>query len=55
VCLAPKVARLINSVGVIEALADAMCLHGIPERRTCYPSQNACSAIAFTTASNQVI
>jgi hypothetical protein len=26
-----KVARRINSVGVIKALADALCLHGIPE------------------------
>ncbi|GJE53525.1 hypothetical protein GOFOIKOB_6607 [Methylobacterium tardum] len=30
-CLSLRVARRINSVGVIEALADAMCLHGIPE------------------------
>jgi hypothetical protein len=35
VCLALKVARRINSVGVIEALADAMCLHGIPEHIRC--------------------
>ena len=34
-CLALKVARRINSVGVIEALADAMCLHGIPEHIRC--------------------
>ena len=34
-CLALKVARRINSVGVIEALADAMCLHGIPENIRC--------------------
>ena len=31
-CLALKVARRINSLGVIEALAEAMCLHG--SRRT---------------------
>jgi len=30
-----RVARRINSVGVIEALADAMCLHGIPENIRC--------------------
>lgn len=30
-CLALKVARRINSLGVIEALADAMYLHGIPD------------------------
>ena len=34
-CLALKVARRINSVGVIETLADAMCLHGIPEHIRC--------------------
>jgi putative transposase len=34
-CLALKVARRINSLGVIEALADAMCLHGIPEHICC--------------------
>ncbi len=34
-CLALKVARRITSVGVIEALADAMCLHGIPEYIRC--------------------
>jgi putative transposase len=34
-CLALKVARRINSVGVIEALADAMCLYGIPEHIRC--------------------
>ncbi|CAO4163635.1 Integrase catalytic domain-containing protein [Methylorubrum populi] len=34
-CLALKVARRINSLGVIEALADAMCLHGIPEHIRC--------------------
>ncbi len=34
-CLALKVARRINSLGVIEALADAMCLHGIPEYIRC--------------------
>ena len=28
-------ARRINSLGVIEALADAMCLHGIPEHIRC--------------------
>ncbi len=33
--LALKVARRINSVGVIEALADAMCLHGLPEHIRC--------------------
>ncbi|WCS22919.1 IS3 family transposase [Methylobacterium sp. NMS14P] len=34
-CLALKVSRRINSLGVIEALADAMCLHGIPEHIRC--------------------
>ena len=34
-CLALKVARRINSLGVIEALADAMCLYGIPEHIRC--------------------
>jgi len=34
-CLALKVARRINSLGVIEALTDAMCLHGIPENIGC--------------------
>ncbi len=34
-CLALKVVRRITSVGVIEALADAMCLHGIPEHIRC--------------------
>ena len=34
-CLALKVARRIDSLGVIEALADAMCLHGIPEHICC--------------------
>ncbi len=34
-CLALKVDRRINSLGVIEALADAMCLHGIPEHIRC--------------------
>jgi len=34
-CLALKVARRINGLGVIEALADAMCLHGIPEHIRC--------------------
>ena len=34
-CLALKVARRINSLDVIEALADAMCLHGIPENIRC--------------------
>ncbi len=34
-CLALKVARRINSLGVIEALAEAMCLHGIPEHIRC--------------------
>ena len=34
-CLALKVARRINSLGVIEVLADAMCLHGIPEHIRC--------------------
>ncbi len=34
-CLALKVARRINSVGVIETLANAMCLHGIPEHIRC--------------------
>ena len=28
-------ARRINSLGVIEALADAMCLHGIPDNIRC--------------------
>jgi len=35
VCLALKVAGRIKSVGVIEALADAMCLHGIPGHIRC--------------------
>jgi hypothetical protein len=35
-CLRLKVARHINSVGVIEALADALCLHGIPEHIRCH-------------------
>jgi hypothetical protein len=30
-CLRLKAARHINSVGVIKALADALCLHRIPE------------------------
>lgn len=30
-CLALKVVRRINSLSVNEALADAMCLYGIPE------------------------
>jgi hypothetical protein len=30
-----KVVRRINSLGVIEALADGMCLHGIPEHIRC--------------------
>lgn len=30
-CLAIRVARRINSFGVIETLADAMLVHGIPE------------------------
>ncbi|GEL43646.1 hypothetical protein MEX01_42370 [Methylorubrum extorquens] len=30
-----KAARHINSVGVIEALADALCLHRIPEHIRC--------------------
>ena len=34
-CLAPKVARRINSLGVIEALADTMCLQGILEHIRC--------------------
>ncbi|CAA2145110.1 hypothetical protein MBLL_04232 [Methylobacterium bullatum] len=34
-CLALNVARRINSLGVIDALADAMCLHGIPENIRC--------------------
>ncbi|WCS27880.1 IS3 family transposase [Methylobacterium sp. NMS14P] len=34
-CLALKVSRRINSLDVIEALADAMCLHGIPEHIRC--------------------
>lgn len=34
-CLALKVARRLNSLGVIEALADAMCLHGSPEPIRC--------------------
>ncbi|MFF8801593.1 MULTISPECIES: hypothetical protein [unclassified Methylobacterium] len=29
--MALKVARRIDSLGVIEAPADAICLHGIPE------------------------
>ena len=34
-CLALKVAGRINSLGVIKALADAICLHGIPEHIRC--------------------
>jgi hypothetical protein len=34
-CLALKVPRHINSLGVIEAMADAMCLHGIPDNIRC--------------------
>jgi len=34
-CLRLKAARHINSVGVIKALADALCLHGIPGRNRC--------------------
>ena len=34
-CLGLKVARRINSLGAIDALADAMCLHGIPEHIRC--------------------
>jgi transposase InsO family protein len=34
-CLALKVARRINSLGVIEALADAMLIHGVPEHVRC--------------------
>ena len=30
-CLAIRVARRINSVGVIETLADVMLIHGVPE------------------------
>jgi putative transposase len=30
-CLAIRVARRINSLGVIEAMADAMVVHGVPE------------------------
>lgn len=33
--LALKAARRINSLGVIEALADTMCPHGIPEHIRC--------------------
>jgi hypothetical protein len=34
-CLALKVARRINSFGVIETLADAMLAKGIPEHVRC--------------------
>ncbi len=34
-CLALKAARRSNSLGVIEALADEMCLHGIPDNIRC--------------------
>ena len=34
-CLALKVEQRINSLGVIEALADAMCLHDIPKHIRC--------------------
>ncbi|MCP1557179.1 UNVERIFIED_ORG: hypothetical protein M2438_001253 [Methylobacterium sp. SuP10 SLI 274] len=34
-CLRLKAARHINSVGVIKALADALCLHRIPEHIRC--------------------
>lgn len=30
-CLAIRVARRINGMGVIEAMADAMIVHGVPE------------------------
>ena len=35
ISLALKVARRIKSLGVIEALADAKCLHRIPENIRC--------------------
>ena len=34
-CLALKVARRINSFGVIETLADAMLENGVPEHVRC--------------------
>lgn len=34
-CLALGAARRINSLGVIEAMAEAMCLHGLPKRIRC--------------------
>jgi putative transposase len=34
-CLCSKVARPIHSFGVIDALVDAMCLHGVPEHIRC--------------------
>jgi transposase InsO family protein len=34
-CLALKVARRINSLGVIEALADVMLVHGVPQHIRC--------------------
>ena len=34
-CLALKVARRVNSLGVIEALADAMLTDGVPGRIRC--------------------
>jgi hypothetical protein len=34
-CLALKVARRINSFGVIETLADAMLAKGVPEHVRC--------------------
>lgn len=34
-CLALVVARRINRLGVIKALAEAMSLHGIPEHVRC--------------------
>ena len=32
-CLAIRVARRINGLGVIEVMADAMIAHGVPEHR----------------------
>ena len=59
-CLALKVARRINSVGVIESLADAMCPHGIPEHIRCdngpkMISKALCKGVAKAGAQIQYI
>ena len=44
-CLALKVARRIKSLGMIEALADAMCLHGISDNICCDNSSEMISKV----------